>query len=139
MWEFARQEELIGATTRHPMIVHVKLGAKKDGTLTAIQVRVVSNTGAYGNHGGETLAGALGSPIAAYRCPNKRAGPGTRSYQHGSRRDFRGYGATQTTFALECAMDDLARLLGFDPFTIRRINKVRATDRVESIWRKSPT
>ena len=35
------------------MTTHVKLGAKQDGTLTAIQVRVVSNTGAYGNHGGE--------------------------------------------------------------------------------------
>ena len=39
------------------MNTHVKLGAKRDGTLTAIQVRVVSNTGAYGNHGGETLGG----------------------------------------------------------------------------------
>ena len=57
MWEFTRQEQFIGATTRHPMNTHVKLGAKRDGTLTAIQVRVVSNTGAYGNHGGETLGG----------------------------------------------------------------------------------
>ena len=73
MWEFTRQEQFIAATTRHPMNTHVKLGAKRDGTLTAIQVRVVSNTGAYGNHGGETLAAALGSPIAAYRCPNKKA------------------------------------------------------------------
>ena len=73
MWEFTRAEQFIGATTRHPMTTHVKLGAKKDGTLTALQVRVVSNTGAYGGHGGETLAAALGSPIAAYRCVNKKA------------------------------------------------------------------
>ncbi|MGH6866213.1 MAG: xanthine dehydrogenase family protein molybdopterin-binding subunit [Methyloceanibacter sp.] len=73
MWEFTRAEQFIGATTRHPMKTHVKLGAKRDGTLTAMQVRVVSNTGAYGNHGGETLAAALGSPIAAYRCENKKA------------------------------------------------------------------
>ena len=116
MWEFTRQEQFIAATTRHPMITHVKLGAKKDGTLTAIQVRVVSNTGAYGNHGGETLAAALGSPIAAYRCPNKKA-DGYAVYTNmvpGG--GFRGYGATQTTFAIECAIDDLARLLGIDPF-----------------------
>jgi CO/xanthine dehydrogenase Mo-binding subunit/aerobic-type carbon monoxide dehydrogenase small subunit (CoxS/CutS family) len=135
MWEFTRQEQFIAATTRHPMITHVKLGATKDGTLTAIQVRVVSNTGAYGNHGGETLAAALGSPIAAYRCPNKKA-DGYAVYTNmvpGG--GFRGYGATQTTFAIECAIDDLARLLGIDPFTIRRINKVRETDRIESIWK----
>jgi CO/xanthine dehydrogenase Mo-binding subunit len=137
MWEFTRAEQFIGATTRHPMITHVKLGAKQDGTLTAIQVRVVSNTGAYANHGGETLAAALGSPIAAYRCPNKKA-DGYAVYTNmvpGG--GFRGYGATQTTFAIECAIDDLAKLLGMSPFEIRRINKVRETDRIESIWKEA--
>ena len=131
MWEFTRLEEFIGATTRHPMTVHVKLGAKKDGTLTAIQVRVVSNTGAYGNHGGETLAAALGSPIAAYRCPNKKADGYAVYTNMVPAGGFRGYGATQTTFAIECAVDDLARLIGIDPFEMRRINKVRETDRIE--------
>ena len=73
MWEFTREEQFIGATTRHPMTTQVKLGAKRDGTLTAMQMRVVSNTGAYGGHGGETLAAALGSPLTGYRCPNKKA------------------------------------------------------------------
>ena len=135
MWEFTRAEQFISATTRHQMTTHVKLGAKKDGTLTAIQVRVVSNTGAYGNHGGETLAASLGSPIAAYRCPNKKA-DGYAVYTNmvpGG--GFRGYGASQSTFAIECAIDDLAKLLGIDPFEIRRINKVRETDRIESIWK----
>ena len=135
MWEFTREEQFIGATTRHPMTTHVKLGAKQDGTLTAIQVRVVSNTGAYGDHGGETLAAALGSPIAAYRCANKKA-DGYAVYTNmvpGG--GFRGYGASQTTFAIECAVDDLARLLGMNPFEIRRMNKVRRDDRIESIWK----
>ena len=135
MWEFTREEQFIGATTRHQMTTHVKLGAKRDGTLTAIQVRVVSNTGAYGGHGGETLAAALGSPIAAYRCANKKA-DGYAVYTNmvpGG--GFRGYGASQTTFAIECAMDDLARLLGIDPFEIRRKNMVRPGDWIESIWK----
>src|SRR4029078_6322046 len=63
MWEFTRAEHFIGATTRHPMTTHVKLGAKKDGTFTALQIRVVFNTGAYGGHGGQTLAAALGRPL----------------------------------------------------------------------------
>ena len=135
MWEFTRQEQFIAATTRHPMNTHVKLGAKRDGTLTAIQVRVVSNTGAYGNHGGETLAAALGSPIAAYRCPNKKADGYAVYTNMVPSGGFRGYGASQTTFAIECAVDDLARLLDMNPFEIRRINKVRETDRIESIWK----
>jgi putative selenate reductase molybdopterin-binding subunit len=135
MWEFTRAEEFIAATTRHPMTTHVKLGAKKDGTLTALQVRVVSNTGAYGNHGGETLAAALGSPIAAYRCPNKKADGYAVYTNMVPAGGFRGYGATQTTFAIECAIDDLAKLLGMNSFEIRRINKVRETDRIESIWK----
>ena len=54
-WEYTREEEFTTASPRHPMKVTVKLGAKADGTLTAFHFRNVSNTGAYGNHGGETL------------------------------------------------------------------------------------
>ena len=50
--EYTREEQFFGATTRHPMKIHVKAGAKRDGTLTALQLRIVSNTGAYGTHGG---------------------------------------------------------------------------------------
>ena len=103
MWEFTREEQFTGATTKHPMKTQVKIGAKKDGTITAIQYRVVSNTGAYGNHGGETLANGMSGPWAIYKCPNKK-GDGYAVYtnlQCGG--GFRGYGTSQTTFAVECA------------------------------------
>jgi putative selenate reductase molybdopterin-binding subunit len=135
MWEFTREEEFIGATTRHPMTSRVKLGATRDGTLTALQLRVVSNTGAYGGHGGETLAAALGSPIAAYRCANKKADGYAVYTNMVPAGGFRGYGASQTTFAIECAMDDLAKLLGMSPFEIRRKNMIGPNDWIESIWR----
>jgi CO/xanthine dehydrogenase Mo-binding subunit/aerobic-type carbon monoxide dehydrogenase small subunit (CoxS/CutS family) len=135
-WEWTREDEFLGGTTRHQMTTHVKLGARKDGTLTAMDVRVVSNTGAYGNHGSETLAAAMGSPIAAYRCDNKR-GAGYAVYTNmvpGG--GFRGYGASQTTFAIECAIDELARLLAIDPMEMRRRNVVRPGDNIESIWQE---
>lgn len=135
-WEWTREEEFIGATTRHQMTTTVKIGAKKDGTLTALDVRVVSNTGAYGNHGSETLAAAMASPIAAYRCENKK-GVGYAVYTNmvpGG--GFRGYGASQTTFAIECAIDDLARKLDIDPMAMRRKNVVRPGDNIESIWKE---
>ena len=133
-WEFTREEQFIGATTRHQMTTQVRLGARRDGTLTAIAIRVVSNTGAYGGHAGETLAAALSSPVAAYRCPNKKA-DGYAVYTNlvpGG--GFRGYGSSQTTFAIECAIDDLAKKLGLDPFEIRRHNMIRRDDWIESIW-----
>jgi putative selenate reductase molybdopterin-binding subunit len=134
-WEFTREEQFIAATTRHQMTTHVKLGAKKDGTLTAIQVRVVSNTGGYGGHGGETLGASLGSPMSAYRCPNKKA-DGYAVYTNvvpGG--GFRGYGASQSTYAIECAIDELGELLGLDQFAIRRKNMIQPTDWIESVWK----
>lgn len=132
-WEFTREEQFIGATTKHPMKIRVKLGAKKDGTLTAIQFRVVSNTGAYGNHGGETLANGMSGPWAIYKCANKK-GDGYAVYtnlQCGG--GFRGYGTSQTTFAVESALDELARMLGIDPVDMRRKNVIRAEDDLVSV------
>jgi putative selenate reductase molybdopterin-binding subunit len=136
MWEFTREEQFIGATTRHPMTTHVKLGAKRDGTLTAIQVRVVSNTGAYGGHAGETLAASLGNPLVVYRCPNKKADGYAVYTNMVPAGGFRGYGSSQTTFAIESAMDELAHLLGLGPFEIRRKNMIRPGDMMESIWQE---
>lgn len=135
-WEWTREDEFIGASTRHQMTTRIRIGARKDGTLTALDAHVVSNTGAYGNHASETLAAAMGSPFAAYRCPNKK-GVGHVVYTNmipGG--GFRGYGASQTTFAMECAMDELASLLGIDPVEIRRKNVVRPGDNIESIWKE---
>ncbi|HEY1429943.1 MAG TPA: molybdopterin cofactor-binding domain-containing protein, partial [Candidatus Tumulicola sp.] len=133
-WEFTREEQFTGATTKHAMRVHLKLGAKSDGTLTAMQYRVVSNTGAYGNHGGETLANGMSGPWALYNCPNKK-GDGyavyTNTHCGGG---FRGYGTSQTTFAMESAIDELAHMLGVDPIAMRRKNMVRADDRLEAAF-----
>jgi CO/xanthine dehydrogenase Mo-binding subunit len=116
------------------MKITMKLGAKKDGTLTAMQIHTVSDTGAYGNHAGEILASSLGSAMATYRCANKK-GTGyavyTNTVPSGA---FRGYGACQPSFAVECAIDELGRKLGIDPFTMRRVNMIREHDPVHSIW-----
>lgn len=133
-WEFTRSEEFTAGVSRHPMKFTIKLGAKKDGTLTAMQIHTVSNTGAYGNHGGEVLASSLGSSMATYRCRNKK-GTGyavyTNTVPSGA---FRGYGATQPAFAIESAIDELAHKLGIDPFTFRRKNMIGPRDPVHSIW-----
>ncbi|MEU3669437.1 molybdopterin-dependent oxidoreductase [Streptomyces virginiae] len=126
-FEYTREEEFTTASPRHPMSLTVKLGAKSDGTLTALQVRNVSNTGAYGNHGGETLY-AGGAAVMIYRCPNKKYDAYsvyTNTIPSGA---LRGYGMTQPAFAVESAMDELARALHIDPLELRRRNIVLPGD-----------
>ena len=130
--EFTREEEFIAATTRHPMDVKMKVGARRDGTLTAMEVRVVSNTGAYGNHGGETLYAACGEAVAVYRCANKKVDGYTVYTNMVPAGAIRGYGMTQTIFAVECAMDEVARSLKMDPYEFRRINVVTPDDQMIS-------
>ena len=123
-----RAEQFTATTTRHPMQVTVRAGARADGTLTALQLDVLSNTGAYGNHGPAVLDHACNEVLAIYRCPNKTAS-GVAVYTNtvpaGA---FRGYGLSQTVFAMEQAIDALARRLGIDPFEMHRRNMVRPGD-----------
>ena len=126
--EFTRTEQFTATTTRHPMRVAVKLGAKRDGTLTAIEMRVVSNTGAYGNNGPAVLEHACSESLAVYRCPNKKVdgyAVYTNTVPAGG---FRGYGLPQTGFAVESAIDEVARMIGMDGLAIRRLNAIRQGD-----------
>ena len=131
-WELTRQEQFAATTTRHPMRVRVKVGARADGRLTALALDVLSDTGAYGNHAGGVIHHGCNEVLAAYSCPNKRV-DGHAVYTHtlpaGA---FRGYGLSQTIFALESALDEVARRLGIDPFDLRRINAVRPGDAMVS-------
>jgi putative selenate reductase molybdopterin-binding subunit len=126
--EFTREEEFSAATTRHPMEITVRAGATRDGTLTALALTVTSDTGAYGNHAPGVLFHAIEEAVTAYRCVNKRITARavyTNTVPAGA---FRGYGLSQTVFAVECAFDELARLLGLDPAEFRRRNLIREGD-----------
>jgi len=126
--EFTREEQFIGSTTRHPMRVRMKAGAKRDGRLTAMEMHVISNTGAYGNHGPGVLFHACGECFGVYRCDNKKIDAFavyTNTVPAGA---FRGYGLPQTNFAVESAMDELARRIGMDPIEFRARNVVQPSD-----------
>jgi putative selenate reductase molybdopterin-binding subunit len=131
--EFTREEEFVGGPGRHPMRIRVKAGARRDGTLSALEMRIVSNTGAYGNHAGETLYHACGESIAVYRCPNKKIDGYVVYTNLSPAGGIRGYGLTQPVFAVESAMDELARALDLDPFEFRRRNAVRPGDPMISV------
>ncbi len=131
--EFTREEQFTAATTRHPMRITVQAGARADGTLTALAIQTVANTGAYGNHADGVLMHSCGEAISLYRCPNKKI-DGVSVYTHtvpaGA---FRGYGLSQSAFAVECALDELARKLDIDPAEFRRRNVIRPGDPLISL------
>ena len=131
-FEYTREEEFTTASPRHPMKITVRLGARADGTLTAIQFRNVSDTGAYGNHGGETLF-AGGAAIALYRCANKKFDAYSVYTNNVPSGALRGYGMTQPAFAVESAIHELAVKLSMDPLELRRRNIVRPGDALLAI------
>jgi CO/xanthine dehydrogenase Mo-binding subunit/aerobic-type carbon monoxide dehydrogenase small subunit (CoxS/CutS family) len=131
-FELTREEQFIATSTRHPMRITVKAGADKDGKLTALQLDVLSNTGAYGNHAGPVLLHACGESLGVYNCPNKKVDAVvayTNTVPSGA---FRGYGLPQALLAVEAAIDELARRLGISPFEIRRRNIVKPGDPMRS-------
>jgi putative selenate reductase molybdopterin-binding subunit len=124
--EFTREEEFAAATTRHPMEITVAAGATSDGTLTALSLDLTADTGAYGNHGPGVMYHAVEEAVTAYRCAGKRVDARavyTNTVPAGA---FRGYGLSQTVFAVESAVDELARGCGLDPAEFRRRNLIRA-------------
>ncbi|MFF3756233.1 molybdopterin-dependent oxidoreductase [Streptomyces sp. NPDC002185] len=120
--EYTRAEQFYGATTRHPFTIRIKVGARSDGVLTAVQMRVVSNTGAYGNHGPAVMFHSVGESFAVYRAPNKKVDAFSVYTNVVPAGAFRGYGLGQVTFAVESVMDELARRLGMDPLVFREKN-----------------
>lgn len=126
--EFTRTEQFTATTTRHPFTIKLKAGASKDGLLTALQLDVVTNTGAYGNHAPGVMFHGCGESLAVYKCANKKVDAHavyTNTVPAGA---FRGYGLSQTIFAIESAIDELAVGIGMDPLEFRRRNMVREGD-----------
>jgi CO/xanthine dehydrogenase Mo-binding subunit/aerobic-type carbon monoxide dehydrogenase small subunit (CoxS/CutS family) len=127
-WELTREEQFIATSTRHPMRVTVKAGADKHGKLTALQLDVLSNTGAYGNHAGPVLFHACGESLGVYNCANKKVDAVVAYTNTVPAGAFRGYGLPQTLFAVEAAIDNLAAQLGISPYDFRRNNVIKPGD-----------
>ncbi|MBI2880481.1 MAG: molybdopterin-dependent oxidoreductase [Candidatus Tectomicrobia bacterium] len=140
--QFTRDEEFVAGFPRHPTIIHLRTGAKRDGRLTAREARLYYDTGAYTDHG-PTVA-ALGAIYAKgpYRIPNVRLESFTIYTHKTISGAFRGYGNPQSAFAVESQMDIMARDLGFDPVDFRRRNALEDGDmlangqRFPRIWLK---
>jgi len=123
-YEFSRGDEFTITPTRHPMRVAVTVAADSDGMLTALAVDQLMDTGAYGNHGVGVMFHSIHESVEVYRCANKRVDAQSVYTNNLPSGAFRGYGLGQVIFAIESAMDELARELGIDPFEFRRKNVI---------------
>lgn len=124
-WEYTRAEEFMISRTRHPMRITVKAGAKKDGTLTAISMKILSNTGAYGSHALTVVSNCGSKVLPLYKFQNVEFIGDVVYTNLPVAGAYRGYGATQAAFAVESMLDDLAEAIGMDPIELRQKNHIR--------------
>lgn len=126
--EYTREEEFRSSRSRHPQILRLKAGVSRDGTLQALELRLLGNTGAYGAHALTVQTNTGSKALSLYRCQNLRFVMDAVYTNLPPAGAFRGYGVPQGTFALESFMDELAEALGMDPIAFRRKNWVRPGD-----------
>ena len=119
---FTREESIISTAKRHPARITYKMGLTKDGRITAVSFKMISDGGAYGMSTEGVMRKAAILSCGPYNIENVKIdtyGVYTNNTPSGA---FRTFGAMQAQFATESQLDIAAEKLGMDPFEIRRIN-----------------
>jgi len=118
----SRWESVRAGLKKHPMRIAMKTGIDESGRLIAHQVSIIADTGAYSTLGAEVLNFATEHVIGPYRIDNVDVKGVSVFTNNGVSGEFRGFGGSQTIFAMEGQMDRLAAAVGMDPWELRRIN-----------------
>jgi putative selenate reductase molybdopterin-binding subunit len=124
LYRNTREEEFIANSTRHPMRVTVKMGAKKDGSLTAVYMDVRANTGPYGNHCLTVPMNACSKTLPLLNCPNMKFDVTTYYTNIPPTGAYQGYGAPKGSYALMTCLAEMAVAVGVDPLEMARKNHV---------------
>ncbi len=125
---YDRDEDIAATTKRHPAWIHHRLGVDARGELTAIDVDVVMDGGAYLTLSQVVLSRGVLHAAGPYRCPVTRIRGRVVATNHPPHGAFRGFGAPQTTFAYERQMQKLALALGEDSIALRKRLALRSGD-----------
>ncbi len=126
--EYTRADEFTIARNRHPQHITLKTGVRRDGSIVANALSVLTNTGPYGTHA-LTVTGNTGTkPLPLYRAANMKFYADIVYTNLPIAAAFRGYGAPQGFFAMEVHMDEVAEALGIEPLEFRRMNHIRVGD-----------
>ncbi len=122
---YTREESIVSTAKRHPARITYKMGLKRDGRITAVEFKMISDGGAYGMSTEGVMRKAAILSCGPYDIPNVKIdtyGVYTNNTPSGA---FRTFGGMQAQFATESHLDICAERLGLDPFEIRRINMMK--------------
>jgi CO/xanthine dehydrogenase Mo-binding subunit/aerobic-type carbon monoxide dehydrogenase small subunit (CoxS/CutS family) len=122
---FDRHESMLVHPKRHFTQIRIKAGIKWDGRLTAVETELYGDTGAYASLGEKVMERATTHSTGPYEIPHVSSDCYAMYTNNPPAGAFRGFGVTQSTFAIECMMDMLAKELGVDPVLLRRKNALR--------------
>lgn len=123
---YTRQETFEATYSRHAMRIDVSMGCDSSGNIKAIDMYVLSDTGAYGEHALTVFMGAGSKALPLYnKAQGVRFGGKVVYTNHSPAGAFRGYGAIQGNFAIESAADKLAQKIGWDPIEFRKHNMIK--------------
>lgn len=123
-----RRDDIILSSKRHPSKSYYRTGAKKDGSLTACEIRVYLDPGAYATLTPSVLWRCAVHCYGPYRIPHLKVDAYAGATNKAPCGAFRGFGTPQIIFAMERQMDKLASALGMDPFALREKNCWRTGD-----------
>ena len=122
---YTREESMIGHTKRHPFVISLKAGVKRNGKLTAWEAKLVADTGAYASLGPLVIIRACFHATGPYVIPNVKTDAYCVYTNNTMAGSFRGFGGPQAHFAAESHMDEIAKKLDRDPLDLRLINILR--------------
>jgi CO/xanthine dehydrogenase Mo-binding subunit len=129
-----RREEFMAGTPRVPMRIHMRVGAKKDGTLVAKETHIIAGNGAYTNYGPGIMLSAAHRHDNLYRLDNIHTRAQLVWTNTAGTGCFRGFGNPQSHFAFESALDMLAVELAMDPAELRLKNATQTGDLTVHGW-----
>ncbi len=122
---FDRHESLLVHPKRHATQIRIKMGARNDGTLVAVQTELFGDTGAYASLGEKVLTRSTTHSTGPYEMPHVKADCYAMYTNNPPAGAFRGFGVTQSAFAIETMMDMLAEHLNLDRVELRRKNALK--------------
>jgi xanthine dehydrogenase D subunit/xanthine dehydrogenase C subunit len=123
--QLSRAESVLAGTKRHPMTIRMRTGCAADGRLLAQEVDVLADAGAYASLGPCVLETAMEHAAGTYEIAHVKTRGRLAYTNNGVGGAFRGFGANQMSYAVECQMDRLAALCGLSPVEFRRRNLKR--------------
>ncbi|MBL8968619.1 MAG: molybdopterin-dependent oxidoreductase Mo/Fe-S-binding subunit [Spirochaetaceae bacterium] len=130
-FRYNREQEFIASRTRHAMEITVKLGARRDGKLTAILMRLDADTGPYGQHCLTVPMNAISKSLPLLLCENARFEVKSYYTNLSPAGAYQGYGAPKGSFALQTALAELAAELGIGQLEMIEKNRVTSGARIE--------